>query len=72
MEEVARGAEDLGAKDFYTSKRSGKSRLTVNDVKSLVVITWEKMVQPTSYFANVSILSVFFLGVQNSAGLSLK
>ena len=60
VEEIGRGAEDLGSKDFYTNRKNGKSRLTVNDVKSLVVITWEKMVQPSSFFSNVSICHVIY------------
>lgn len=55
VNEIRRSAETLGSDDFYTVDDEKKSTLTVEDVRSVVVITWEQMVQPTSFYANVSI-----------------
>lgn len=54
VREIRSSAQTLGSEDFFvkTSKGAG-SELSILDVKSAVVITWEKMVQPSSIFANV-------------------
>ena len=54
VNEIRSSAETLGSDDFYTAGHGKKSTLTVDDVRSVVVITWERMVQPASFFTNVS------------------
>lgn len=61
VKEIRSSAETLGSDDFYTAGYGKKSALTVDDIRSVVVITWERMVQPKSRFANVSFQIYFFL-----------
>ena len=68
VKEISQGTEVLGHQDYYTGTDK-KSHLKVEDIESIVVITWEKMVQPWSLFANVYIkFCLSIRGMIDSAG----
>lgn len=52
-DEIKRGAQEIKHHDFYTDKYK-KNTLTGKDIESVIVITWHKIAQPYSIFANVS------------------
>ena len=53
-DEIRRGAEQIKTFDYYTDQ-NGKSSLRGEDIKSVVVITWDRLAAPFSVFVNVSI-----------------
>lgn len=52
-DEIKRGAQEIKKFDYYTEE-DGKSTLQGKDIKSVIVITWFRIAQPYSIFANVS------------------